>query len=365
MTSVSASDESGCGGARSRSAASRDRHRRAGASWRARCVEERARAAADARRRRRERRDVGVLERRLRGARAGAPGGSSRWSAGSAAGARRSLASEKASERGLSRSTSRSSSTPAVRTLPRYRRRCVTELSAAISTPSSTAAIDVDAEARRWWSRPAACTPAAPARGSGPPRSCASPGRGSCSPSRPAATACRSACGRPTRRSGALRLRGAQRLHRPVGVPKHAPRVARELVAHALERVAQPLERVRSRSGAVGVEQQRAELGSGVGPARAATRRRERSERAPSGRRRAPTPSRRSQLLEVLARGRDQHQPQQVLGALGVAARPEHVLERARRQHGDGASAKSQRCDVGEPLVRVGRRALEHPDVLA
>ena len=70
-------------------------------------------------------------------------------------------------------------------------------------------------------------------------------------------------------------------------------------------------------------------------------------------------------LAEVLGIGvRGEHQAQHVLGPLGVATDPEHVLEHARHQHADRAGA-GHRQHVGEALVGVGRRRLEDPDVLA
>ncbi len=68
---------------------------------------------------------------------------------------------------------------------------------------------------------------------------------------------------------------------------------------------------------------------------------------------------------EVLGEGvRGEHEPQHVLGPLGVATGPVHVLEdawhRARRGPGVG-----HRQHVGQALVGLVRVLLEHPQVLA
>ena len=53
----------------------------------------------------------------------------------------------------------------------------------------------------------------------------------------------------------------------------------------------------------------------------------------------------------------------QILCALGVAARPEHVLHGAGREHRHGAGQR-QRRDLEDALIRIAGRVLEHPDVL-
>ena len=78
----------------------------------------------------------------------------------------------------------------------------------------------------------------------------------------------------------------------------------------------------------------------------------------------AAPPSRRGRVVQLLGvRARRDHETDEVLRALGVATRPEHVLDGARRQHGHGAGQR-QRRDLDDALVQIAGGALEHPDVL-
>ena len=155
-------------------------------------------------------------------------------------------------------------------------------------------------------------------------------------------------------------MRGApQRPYGAVDVREDPPRVARELVADPLHRVAQPRDRVRRRAGAGGVEQQRPELRLGVGPARPgeAVERGEQHADAlgrPRGRVRAG-------LVERRLRRDDE--AQQILGALGVPPGPEQVRQCARRE-GRIAARRREGCHLRDPLVGIGLVRLQDPHVL-
>ena len=139
-----------------------------------------------------------------------------------------------------------------------------------------------------------------------------------------------------------------ERLDGAVGDAERAPGVGRELVAHPLERAAQPHQRVGHRARPAAVEQQRAELAVEVvvDAARQPADRAEHHLEAGAAGRAGPG-------AEVLGEGvRGEHQAQQVLGALGVAAEPVHVLEHARQRAGRGAHARGGQ-HVGEALVGV------------